>query len=143
MNHNFQRPQEVWGLFKKFLSYKISKVQASMGATIFTLWTIWILVGYEYSLLAVELFIYCKKIFTRIILAVLITSPIGFGIAFTSAETRLKQSWDHVVYQRCLNFVTTSDTDVVSTLCNVENLTLDFVSYSTSDQHYFNVDPPC
>ena len=32
-------------------------------------------------------------------------------------------------------------TDVVSTLCNVENPTSDFVSFSTSDQCYFNVDP--
>ena len=32
-------------------------------------------------------------------------------------------------------------TDVVSTLDNVENPTSDFVSFSTSDQRYFNVDP--
>ena len=34
-----------------------------------------------------------------------------------------------------------SGTDVVSTLCNVENPTLAFVSFSTSDERYFNVDP--
>ena len=34
-----------------------------------------------------------------------------------------------------------SDADVASTLCNVENPTSDFVSFSTSDQRYFNVDP--
>ena len=43
--------------------------------------------------------------------------------------------------QRCINvlptFFSTSGTDVVSTLCNVENPT--FVSFSTSDQCYFNV----
>ena len=39
------------------------------------------------------------------------------------------------------NVVSTSDTDVVSTLCNVEKSTSDFVSFSTSDQRYFNVDP--
>ena len=33
------------------------------------------------------------------------------------------------------------DTDVVSTLYNVENLTLIFVSFWTSDQRYFHVDP--
>ena len=34
-----------------------------------------------------------------------------------------------------------SYTDVVSTLSNVENPTSDFVSFSWSDQRYFNVDP--
>ena len=33
------------------------------------------------------------------------------------------------------------DTDVVSMLCNVENPTSDFVSFSTSDQRYLNDDP--
>ena len=37
--------------------------------------------------------------------------------------------------------VSTSDTDVVSALCKVENLTSDFVSFSTLDQRHFNVDP--
>ena len=63
----------------------------------------------------------------------IITSPIGFNISFTNVDTRLKQL--------CINVVSTSGTDVVSTLCNVENPTSDFVSFSTSDQHYFNVDP--
>ena len=31
--------------------------------------------------------------------------------------------------------------NVASTLCNIENSTSDFVSFSTSDQRYFNVDP--
>ena len=43
--------------------------------------------------------------------------------------------------QRCFDVVSTSGTDIVSTLCNVENPTPDFVSFSTSDQLYFNVDP--
>ena len=43
--------------------------------------------------------------------------------------------------QRCFDVVSTSGTDVVSTLSNVENPTSDFVSFSTSDQRYFNVDP--
>ena len=30
---------------------------------------------------------------------------------------------------------------IIITLCNVENPTLDFVLFSTSDQHYLNVDP--
>ena len=42
----------------------------------------------------------------------------GLDIAMTNIETTLKQ--------RCFN--------VVSTLCNVENPTLDFVSFSTSEQ---------
>ena len=63
----------------------------------------------------------------------IITSPIGFNIGLTNVDTRLKQ--------RCINVVSTSGTDVVSTLCNVENPTSDFASFSTSDQRYFNVDP--
>ena len=50
---------------------------------------------------------------------------IGFDIAFTKVENTLKQRRDKVV----------------STLYNVENPTSDFVSFSTSDQRYFNVDP--
>ena len=45
------------------------------------------------------------------------------------------------VMQRCFDVVSTSGTDVVSTLCKVENPTSDFVSFSTSDQRYFKVDP--
>ena len=45
------------------------------------------------------------------------------------------------VVQRCFDVVSTSGTDVVSTLCNVENPTSDFVSFSMSHQRYFNVDP--
>ena len=41
----------------------------------------------------------------------------------------------------CFNVVLTSGTDVVSTLCNVENPTSDLVSFSTSDQCYLKVDP--
>ena len=76
--------------------------------------------------------------------SVLITSPTGFDIAFTKVEDTLKQRRDKVVstlFQRCFNVVSTSDTDVVSTLCKVENPTSNFVSFSTSDQRYFNVDP--
>ena len=43
--------------------------------------------------------------------------------------------------QRCFDVVSTFGIDVVSTLCNVESPTWDFVSFSTSDQLYFNVDP--
>ena len=55
-------------------------------------------------------------------------------------ETTLYQHCTNVV-QRCFDVVSTSGTDVVSTLCDVENPTSDFVSFSTSDQRYFNVDP--
>ena len=56
----------------------------------------------------------------------------------------LRPGWKKVeikLYQRCFSVVSTSYADVASTLCNVENLTSDFVSFSTSDQRYFNVDP--
>ena len=52
----------------------------------------------------------------------------------------LRPGWNKVeikLYQRCFSVVSTSYTDVVSTLCNVENPTSDFVSFSTSDQRYF------
>ena len=45
------------------------------------------------------------------------------------------------VVQRCFDVVATSGSDVVLTFCNVENPRLDFVSFSTSTQRYFNVDP--
>ena len=43
--------------------------------------------------------------------------------------------------QRCFDVVSKSGSDVVSTLCNVENPTSHFVSFSTSDPRYFNVGP--
>ena len=77
----------------------------------------------------------------------IITSPIGFNIAFTNVDSRLKQRCISVEPTLCnvlstlCDVVSTSGTDVVSTLCKIENLMSDFVSYSTSDQRYFNVDP--
>ena len=50
-----------------------------------------------------------------------------------------KQRWNNVV-QRWFNVFSTSGTDVVSMLYNLENMTSDFVSFSTSDQRYFHVD---
>ena len=47
------------------------------------------------------------------------------------------------VVQCCFDVVSTSGIDFVSTLCNGENLTSDFVSFSTSNQRYFNVDWQC
>ena len=38
------------------------------------------------------------------------------------------------------NVILTSSSDVLSALCNVETPTSDFVSFSTSDQRYLNVD---
>ena len=43
--------------------------------------------------------------------------------------------------QHCFDVASTSGTDILSMLCDVENPTSDFVSFSTSDQRYFNVDP--
>ena len=45
------------------------------------------------------------------------------------------------IVQRWFNVFSTLDTDIVSMLCNVENPTSDFVSFSTSDQCYLNGDP--
>ena len=45
-----------------------------------------------------------------------------------------------MLYQLCFDVVSTSGTDVVSTFCNDENPMSDFVSFSTSDQRYFNVE---
>ena len=75
-------------------------------------------------------------IYLQIYKPVAITSLTGFDIAFTNVDDTLNQRRDKVVsafFQRCFNVVSTSDTDIVSTLCNVENLTSDFVSFSTSD----------
>ena len=63
------------------------------------------------------------NMYSTISQSTIITSPIGFNIGLTNVDTRLKQ--------RCINVVSTSGTDVVSTLCNVENPTSDFVSFST------------
>ena len=55
----------------------------------------------------------------------------------------LSPRWNNVkvkLHQCCFNVVSMSDTDVLSTLCNVENPASDFVSFSTSDQPYFNID---
>ena len=71
--------------------------------------------------------------------SVLISSPIGFDIAFTNTEATLKQRRDKVV-STLYNVLSTSDADVVLMLCNVENPTSDFASFSTSDQRYFNID---
>ena len=73
----------------------------------------------------------------------------------------MKQCWDNVchindeivfkghyvikngcidVVQRWFNVVSTLATDIVSILCSIENPISDFVSFSTSDQRYFNSD---
>ena len=69
--------------------------------------------------------------------SLLIPSPTDFDIAFTNIEDTLKQRQDKVIstfFQRCFN--------VGHQRCiNVENLTSDFASFSTSNQRYFNVDP--
>ena len=43
--------------------------------------------------------------------------------------------------QRCFNVVSTLGTDVAPTFHGVENLMSDFVSFLTSEQWYFNVNP--
>ena len=97
----------------------------------------------------------CKKCFliqknknySCIFKSIIITSPTGLNIVLTKVDARLKQRCINVVPTLCIvvstlcNVVSTSATDVVSTLCNVEIPMSDFVSFSTSDQRYFNVDP--
>ena len=94
---------------------------------------------------------FCWKSFCKFIL---FSSQIGFDIALTDIEATLKQRWNGVVQRwktvssklckgRWFNVVSMLDIDVVSILCNVENLTSDFVSFSTSSQRYFNGDPQC
>ena len=56
----------------------------------------------------------------------------------------LRKHWNSVeikLYRRWFNVASTSDTNVVSTLCNVENPTSDFASFSTSDTFLFHFDP--
>ena len=75
-------------------------------------------------------------IYLQIYKSVLITSLTGFDIAFTNVEDTLKQRRNNIgstLFQSCFNVVSTSGTNVVSTLCNVESPTSDFVSFSTSN----------
>ena len=64
-----------------------------------------------------------------------INSPTGFDLVLTT----LRQRCSNVV-KRCFEVVSKSGSDVESTVCNVENPTSDFASFSTSDQRYFNAD---
>ena len=87
-----------------------------------------------------------SKIFSRIKLTYLFTNRyLSLArLVLIQILLMLRSSWNKVeirLYQRCFNVASTSRTDVVSTLCKVENPTSDFVSFSTSDQRYFNVDP--
>ena len=100
----------------------------------------------------VELLIYSKTHFLiqqnenypSIYKSITITSLTGFNTALqqysfiASVQLTSKLRCNNVA-QRCFDVVSTSGTDVVSTLCNVENPTSDFVSFSTSDQRCFNV----
>ena len=73
----------------------------------------------------------------------IITSPSGFNIALTNVNARLLQLCA-TLFRRCVTLFRryfNAGYCVVSKLCNVENLTSDFVSFSMSDQRYFNVDP--
>ena len=87
-----------------------------------------------------------SKIFSRIKLTYLFTNRyLSLArLVLLQLLLMLRPGWSKVeikLYQRCFSVVSTLYTDVVSTLCNVENPTSDFVSFSTSDQCYFNVDP--
>ena len=86
-----------------------------------------------------------SKIFSRIKLTYLFTNwYLSLArLVLIQLLLMLRPSWSKVeikLYQRCFNVVSTSHTDVVSTLCNAENPTSDFVSFSTPDQRYFNGD---
>ena len=87
-----------------------------------------------------------SKIFSRTKLADLFTNRYLSVALLVLIQILLIQrpSWNRAeikIYQRYFNIVSTSHTDVVSTLCNVENPPSDFVSFSRSDQRYSNVDP--
>ena len=103
--------------------------------------------------LVVQLLIYSKKCFLiqqnnvfnmyYITQSTIITSPIGFNIGLTNVDARLKQRCINVVPTLC-NVVSTLFQRLALTLyqrCAVVNPTSDFVSFSTSDQCYFKVDP--
>ena len=79
------------------------------------------------------------NMYSAISQSTIIISPIGFNITLTNVNARLKQRCINVV-PTFYNVVMTSGTDAVSTLYIVKNLTSDFVSFSTSNQRYFNVD---
>ena len=92
----------------------------------------------DVSLLIIEFYYIAKIVFSEsrkkiliIYKFILINRPIDFDIALTT----LTLCWNDVdtkLQQRCF--------DLVSTLCKVENPTPEFVSFSTSDQCYFNVE---
>lgn len=62
-----------------------------------------------------------------------ITSQIGFNASSTSVEVTLKKRWDNVVSTLFQRYV-------VSTLHKVEKPTSGFVSFSSSDQCYIDVE---
>ena len=68
-----------------------------------------------------------------------------FSRIIWKGANNLYRSWhtSHRTYNKIFrtNSNNNTDTDVVSTLCNVENPTSNFVSFSTLHQRYFNVDP--
>ena len=77
----------------------------------------------------------------------LLTNPYSIVLL---VSIQFQQRWDYVktvliqrcitVLQHCFDAVSTSGSDVASTLCNIKNPTSDFASVSTSDHRYFNVD---
>ena len=96
-------------------------------------------------LLVVEFLIYSKKYFliqknknySSICNSIIITSPTGFSIALTNVDARLKQrsinvvpTFSYVVSTLC-NVVSTSGTDIVSTLRKVENPTSDLSHFQS------------
>ena len=61
-----------------------------------------------------------------------------YSFNLADVQNTLQIRWYSVVLALC-NVVSTSGTDFVLTLRNVENPTSDFVLFSTPDQRYFNV----
>ena len=94
---------------------------------------------FHFILQALLIIIFLNKSYSSIYKSTIITSSIRYNKLLTNVEATLKQRWCNVV-QSCFDIVSTSDTDVVSTLCNFENPTSNFVSFSTSNQRCFNVD---
>ena len=104
-------------------------------------------VSQHVPLLVAELLIYHKKYFlikqNKIIN--LYKNPYlsivdWFRPIFNNIEATLKQSWYDII-TTLYKFFSTLSYEFVSTLSNVENLTSDFVSFSTPEKRYLNVDP--
>ena len=86
-----------------------------------------------------------KETYQSICKSIFITTQNGFEIKNKveimsyKCQNNFELNFCNIV-QRCFNFVSKSNSDVISIVCKIENPTSNFVSFSTTDQRYFNVD---